>query len=139
MRAAVSGSLRMVESASILMVRAFLVARSLTVISAVCGLIAVTVAAIWRKVPKAILSAWMAALSSLLLPSTRNWSPGLISGKLLGLASLKRAEAGEYRWQVDFSDGCPVKERVPLLMVAVLAAASMAVTVPVVPRFFQSS
>src|ERR1039458_30027 len=97
MRAAVSGSLRMVESASILMVRAFLVARSLTVISPVCGLIAVTVAAIWRNGRKAILAAWMAALSSLLLPSTLNWSPGLISGKLLGLASLKRAESGEYR------------------------------------------
>src|ERR1039458_1086498 len=62
-------------------------------------LIAVTVAAIWRKDPKAIFSAWMPALSplglALLSPRTRNWSPVLISGKLLGLASLKRAESRE--------------------------------------------
>src|ERR1035441_2896285 len=71
-RAIISGSLRMVESASTLTVSDFFVARSLTVISPIWGLIAVMVAAIWRKVPKAIFSAWMTAPSSLLLPRTRN-------------------------------------------------------------------
>src|SRR3954470_22478320 len=52
MRAACSGSLRIAESASILMVSGFLLARSLTVSSPVCGLIAVMVAAIWRKLPE---------------------------------------------------------------------------------------
>src|ERR1035441_10346518 len=101
MRAVWSASLRMVESASTLMVSGFLVARSLTIISPVWRLIAVTVAAIWRKDPKATFSAWMPAPSPLVLallsPRTRNWSPVLISGKLLGLASLKRAESREKR------------------------------------------
>src|ERR1039458_5858136 len=99
MRAVCSGRLRMGESASTLMVSGFFVARAFTIILGVWRLIAVTVAAIWRKDPKAIFSAWMPALSplglALLSPRTRNWSPVLISGKLLGLASLKRAESSE--------------------------------------------
>jgi len=85
----------MEESASILTVSGFFVARSLTVISPVCGSIAVMVAAIWRKDPETILSAWMTVPSAFLSPRTRNWSPVLISGKVLALASPKRAESRE--------------------------------------------
>src|SRR5260370_42397374 len=99
MRAACSGSLRMVESASTLIVSGFLVARSLTVNSPVWGLIAVTEAAIWRKVAKAIFSAWMVAPSSVLVPMTLYWAPVFISADLLGFASLTRDE-----WAADVWD-----------------------------------
>lgn len=94
--AAVAGSnFFIAESALTRMVSGFLVARSVTLNSPAAASMERIVAAICRKVPETIRSAWMVAPSAPLLPRTRTWSPILISENTLGWESLNRAESRE--------------------------------------------
>ena len=77
------------------MVTGFLVARSVTTISFPAALTDLMVAAICGKPPKTTLLRADFRAFGVLVPSTLTSSPGLISAKKLGLASLLLAESGE--------------------------------------------
>jgi len=84
----------MVESEFTRTAIVFLVARSLTTISPASAFMELMVAAICRNEPDTIRPAAIEAPSPALSPSTRTWSPTLISARELGWASLNFTESG---------------------------------------------